>query len=153
MNPIPISDETRLAALVSDPTITSRRWADQAACTDSWSGVDAYFPENSEQPPADALNVCRSCPVSSECLATALVYESQVGYRFGWWGGIGPGERAQIAARLGIHTPGVPIALNDGEHADIARYLRSQDHTIVTIAAVLGCTERTVYRYLANPAA
>ena len=35
--------------------------------------------------------------------------------------------------------------------ADLARLLRAQNLTIPSIAAKLGCTERTVYRYLANP--
>lgn len=151
MNPIPLADETRLATLVSNLTATSCRWADQAACAHTSSGVDTYFPENGELPPADALSLCRSCPVAAECLATALVHESQDGYRFGWWGGVGPDERAQIALRLGLQT--VPVELDVREPADLARYLRSQEHTIASIAAVLGCTERTVYRYLANPAA
>lgn len=151
MNPIPRADEIRVAALVSNPTATSGRWTDQAACADISSGVDTYFPENGELPPADALNLCWSCPVAAECLATALVHESQDGYRFGWWGGVGPDERAQIALRLGLQT--VPVELDVREPADLARYLRSHDHTITSIAALLGCAERTVYRYLADPAA
>lgn len=151
MNPIPLAYESRLAALVSNPTATSRRWGERAACVHTSSGIDAYFPDDGELPPADALALCRSCPVATDCLATALVHESQDGYRFGWWGGVGPDERQQIAQQLGIQT--LPVELGIHEPADLARYLRSQDHTITSIAALLGCTERTVYRYLADPAA
>jgi hypothetical protein len=151
MNPIPLSEESRLAALVRNSTATSRRWEERAACVCLAPGIDAYFPDDGELPPADALVLCRWCPVATECLATALVHESQDGYRFGWWGGAGPAEREEIARRLGIKA--MPVELDVHEPADLARYLRSQDHTIASIAALLGCTERTVYRYLANPAA
>ena len=76
MNPIPLVDESRLVALVSDFATTSRRWDERAACADFPSGFDAYFPDDGELPSADALSPCRSCPVATECLATALVHES-----------------------------------------------------------------------------
>jgi hypothetical protein len=149
MNPIPLVDESFLVALVSE--FTNHRWDERAACADLPSGTDTYFPDRGEQPSADALALCTACPVVTECLATALIHESQAGYRFGWWGGIGPDEREQLARRLGIQT--VPVELDIRGPADLARYLRSQNLTIPSIAAKLGCTERTVYRYLADPAA
>jgi hypothetical protein len=151
MNPIPLADESRLAALVSNPIAMSCRWEERAACAHLSPDIDAYFPDDGELPPAEAMALCRSCPVAAECLATALVHESQDSYRFGWWGGVGPDKRQQIAKRLGIQT--LPAELDIREPADLARYLRSHEHTITSIAALLGCTERTVYRYLADPAA
>jgi hypothetical protein len=151
MTAIPLVDESRLVALVDDFTTTSRRWDERAACGDLPSGVDAYFPDDGELLPVNALALCRSCPVATECLATALIYESRSGYRFGWWGGVGPDEREELARRLGIET--VPVELDIRGPADLARLLRSQNLTIPSIAAKLGCTERAVYRYLANSAA
>lgn len=151
MNPTPFIDESCLVALVNDPTTTSRRWDKRAACADLSSGIDSYFPDEGELPPVDALTMCRSCPVGAECLATALIHESQSDYRFGWWGGLGPDGREQLAERLGIQT--IPVELDVRGPADLARYLRSQNLTVPSIAAKLGCTERTVYRYLANSAA
>ena len=62
MNPIPLVDESRLVALVSDFTTTSRRWDERAACADLPSGVDTYFPDDGELPPADALARCGRAP-------------------------------------------------------------------------------------------
>jgi hypothetical protein len=151
MNPIPLVDESCLVALVSDFTTTSRRWDKRAACANLPSSVDAYFPDGGESPSPDALALCLTCPVATECLASALIHESQSGYRFGWWGGVGPDGREQLAQRLGIQT--IPVELDIRGPADLARYLRSQNHTVPSIAAKLGCTERTVYRYLADSAA
>jgi hypothetical protein len=151
MNPIPPVDEVRLAALVNDLNTTSRRWDERAACVDLPSGPDAYFPDDGQLPSAAALAVCHSCPVVTECLAAALIHESRSGDRFGWWGGTGPDEREQLAQRHGIQT--TPVELDIRSPGDLARYLRSQDLPIPSIAAKLGCTERTVYRYLAASAA
>jgi hypothetical protein len=151
MNAIPLVDESRLVALLSDTTTTSRRWAERAACADLPPGADSYFPDDGKLPPVDALARCQSCPVAAQCLATALIHESQSGYRFGWWGGVGPDGREQLAQRLGIQT--IPVELDIRGPADLARYLRSQSLTVPSIAAKLGCTERTVYRYLADSAA
>lgn len=151
MTAIPLVDESRLVALVNDFTTTSRRWDERAACTDLPPGGDAYFPDDGELLPVNALALCRSCPVAAECLATALIHESRSGCRFGWWGGVGPDGREELARRLGIET--VPVELDIRGPADLARLLRSQNLTIPSIAAKLGCTERAVYRYLANSAA
>jgi hypothetical protein len=151
MNPIPLIDESHLVTLVNDLTTTSRRWDERAACADLPSGADADFPDDGELPPEDALARCQSCPVATQCLATALIHESRSGYRFGWWGGVGPDGREELARRLGIQT--MPVELDIRGPVDLARVLRSQNLTIPSIAAKLGCTERTVYRYLANSAA
>jgi len=151
MNPISLVDESRLVALVSDFITTSRRWDERAACAGLPFGVDAYYPDDSELPPDDALARCRSCPIGAQCLATALIHESRSGYRFGWWGGVGPDEREELARPLGIET--VTVELDIRGPAALARLLRSQDLTIPSIAAKLSCTERTVYRYLVGSAA
>ncbi|MDA8301165.1 MAG: WhiB family transcriptional regulator [Actinomycetota bacterium] len=151
MNPIPLVDESRLVNLVTNPTITAQRWAQRAACTGLRSAIHAYFPGDGDLPPVDALMCCFACPVATECLATALIHESQSGFRHGWWGGTSPEAREGIADRLCIET--VPVEFDIRGPADLARHLRSQNRTIPSIAVELGCTERTVYRYLAQSAA
>jgi hypothetical protein len=151
MYAIPAVEESRLVGLVTDATTTSRPWAQCAACGDIPSGIDAYFPEDGELPPAGALALCSSCPVATECLATALIHESRCAERDGWWGGLSPEAREDIAGRLGMQ----PASAEPDSQcpADIARRLRSENRTIPSIAAELGCTERTVYRYLGRTAA
>jgi hypothetical protein len=151
MNAIPLVDESRLMTLINDPAITHRRWADRAACADIPVADDPYFPDDGELPTIDALARCITCPVAHECLASAMVHEADEGLRFGWWGGCGPEERELLGERIDLPTEAVEI--DPRPPADLARLLRAQDRTIPSIAAELGCTERTVYRYLASPAA
>jgi hypothetical protein len=151
MTLIPLFDEARLVTLVNDPHTTTRRWDNRAACADLRLAGDPYFPDSGELPPTDALARCIACAVAHECLATALIHESQEGLRFGWWGGSSPEERELLAKHLGLATEQVEIDLR--RPADLARILRAQKRTIPSIAAELGCTERTVYRYLTSTAA
>lgn len=151
MTLIPFVDESRLVTLVNDPRTTTRRWDDRAACADLPPAGDPYFPEDGDLPPTEALARCITCTVAHDCLATALMHESEEGLRFGWWGGCSPDEREVLAKRIGLFTTQVEIDLR--QPADLARILRAQKRTIPSIAAELGCTERTVYRYLAGTAA
>jgi hypothetical protein len=151
MNPIPLVDEPRLVALLNDPTFTYRRWDERAACTGLPATGDPYFPDDGEIPPVEAMAPCLACPVAHECLATALIHEAEEGLRFGWWGGCSPDERELLAEHIGLHTRRVEI--DRRTPADLARILRAQNRTVPSIAAELGCTERTVYRYLAGTAA
>ncbi len=151
MTLIPLVDEFRLVTLVNDPRTTTRRWDDRASCADVALTGDPYFPEDGELPRADALARCMTCTVAHECLATALIHESEEGLRFGWWGGCSPDERQVLAERIKFATTQVEINLR--RPAALARILRAQKRTIPSIAAELGCTERTVYRYLTSTAA
>jgi hypothetical protein len=151
MTLIPLVDESRLVMLVNDPRTITRRWDNRAACADIPLADNPYFPEDGELPPTEALARCITCTVAHDCLANALVHESEEGLRFGWWGGCSPYERDVLAERIGLATTQVEIDLR--RPADLARILRAQNRTIPSIAAELGCTERTVYRYLASTAA
>jgi hypothetical protein len=152
MTTIPVFDETRLVALFMDPATTTNRWAGRAACIDRPTAADPYFPEDDQVPPADVLACCAGCPVAHECLATALVHEAIDGFRSGWWGGFGPAERQVLWGTLDLPAA-QPVAVDLRSPAAIARHLRAQRRTVAAIAAELGCTERTVYRYLAASAA
>ena len=151
MTTITLVDESRLVTLIQDPTTTSRGWDDRAACADLPRRGDPYFPEDGELPPIEALARCITCPVAHECLATALIHEREDGIRFGWWGGCSPEERDLLGEGVGLAIQQVEIDLRRA--ADLARILRAQNRTIASIAAELGCTERTVYRYLTSTAA
>lgn len=108
-----------------------------------------YFPEPGEVPPPDALARCDDCPVAAECLASALAHEAVDGDRHGWWGGLGPADRNRLWASLAPTADDLPIlAMRD--LVAIAIRLRSQRRSVKAIAAEIGCTERTVYRYLAT---
>lgn len=148
---LPLVDESRLVALISGGSATRPDWLADAACADIAVEFDPYFPEDEARPPASALDRCVGCPVAAECLATALVHEASDGFRVGWWGGYGPEDRHVLAERIGIRTE--IVEREPTGPADLARILRAQNRTIPSIAAELGCTERTVYRYLASTAA
>ncbi len=154
-HPLPAFEHSRLASLLSDPALTRRHWADRSLCRGL--SPDTYFPDLEADPdcapPPTALVRCRACPVSHECLATALFHENADGYRFGWWGGLSPESRAELWAEIGpgLTSPAVPP-----DHLDPpakARYLRDRRLTVAAIATQLGCSERTVHRYLAASAA
>lgn len=146
---IPI-DDSELVALVYDPGTIRRSWANEATCLTL--DHELFFPDEGEIPPPLALICCAACPVALHCLATALFHEIEDGDRYGWWGGMGPEERQALWGQLG--EPPDPEQTPEQENP-IGRVLRlrAQRHTIPTIAAELGCSERTVYRILAAHAA
>jgi hypothetical protein len=143
--------EDDLVPVVKDPATARQEWADQAACLDL-SGLP-YFPEDGEAPPTEALECCARCPVAQQCVACALQYEASDGYRYGWWGGCSPSERERIWTRIAPAVDGGLPDLPLSDRATIARALRTRRWTIAAIALEIGCTERSVYRYLSGPAA
>lgn len=151
MTVIPVLSEDHLAALVQDPAITRQIWAVAAVCRTVAS--DAFFPEEGQAPVEDVLAYCDRCRVAAECLATALVHEAADGSRHGWWGGLGPDDREVLWIRLGTPATPPPVEIDLRDPVAVARYLRNQRQTVPAIAAELGCSERTVYRYLAAHAA
>jgi hypothetical protein len=158
MIPKPSIDEGRLVDLLHDPATTRQDWQPMSLCRGT---NDDYFPDDGAGPPDEALLRCRACPVAHECLATALSHEAADGYRFGWWGGFGPDDRTALweqlaigfAARTGERSAPVNVDVGPTHPVAQARQLRAQQLTIAAIAAQLGCSERTVHRYLAAIAA
>ena len=150
MTEITLVDERIVMQLIDDPTTTQRQLHRGAACAPT---TDSPYLAEDRAPDDEALALCAVCPVRRECLAMALFYEARTEIRdedrFGWWGGLSPGERVAIARRIGITRPVVEFE----DIADRALRLRAEGHTVSSIASELGCAERTIYRYIAAAAA
>jgi WhiB family redox-sensing transcriptional regulator len=73
-------------------------WRDRAACRDV--DPDLFFPvdagESSLAQEARALAVCRTCPVTVDCLRFAMAHAE----RDGVWGGTTEGERNAASRNL-----------------------------------------------------
>lgn len=129
--------EQQLRNLIDHP---GKRDLDHASC--AGANTDAYHPE--EGPPDElTLFRCQGCPVRLACLALALRAEDSGG-RAGWYGGLGPADRDDIAAvlRLSVDQPATP------DRALEAARLRAEGWTVSEIAAQLACSRRTVHRYI-----
>ncbi len=153
---IPLSDTplpvpSGLADLLQDPGVLRQAWAKDAACRNTSYN---YLPDEGEPPP-DALRLCAVCPVASQCLATALLHEHACGLRDGWWGGLAPSERDTVWGSLNPAPGALPTPTQMEEEDPIRRALamRTRGYTVAAMAVELGCTKRTVYRYLAAAAA
>ena len=85
----------------------------QARCADSGLDADQWFPvsataESAAGEAADALAVCRSCPVRSLCLALSLLHWD-VG-QYGVWGGLVAADRAGLRRQMLAPAPTVSAA-------------------------------------------
>jgi WhiB family redox-sensing transcriptional regulator len=70
-------------------------WFDQAACKGEDPGL--WHPDGlrNQTAAAQAVAICRTCPVRTDCLEHALEHDEWLGV----WGGTQPAERHRIAAR------------------------------------------------------
>lgn len=75
----------------------NHRWQHQAACATTSPECNAWTPA-AEAPsvPIELYNICRSCPVRSRCLNTAVI-DDEAGY----WAGTTTSDR-QVLAATGI---------------------------------------------------
>lgn len=105
-------------------------WLDGALCAEV--GGDLFFPEEpvSQHNYAAARRICGACPVRVQCLQFAL--DEHIGE--GMFGGLTPHERRKMSG-TGESSSGQRVA-------ELAR----AGLTPAGIAAVLGVTERHVYR-------
>jgi WhiB family transcriptional regulator, redox-sensing transcriptional regulator len=72
-------------------------------CVSSRIDPDQWFPVAKDavvarEEAADAIDVCRSCPVRAECLEYSLRHGSDFGV-YGVWGGMVEGERRLLRRR------------------------------------------------------
>lgn len=74
------------------PITQERPWVVFSACRDKDS--DLFFPETRAQE-REALSICASCPVQTECLDYA--FEADI--RFGIWGGTTEKQRRRLIRR------------------------------------------------------
>ena len=76
------------------PLVRPESWLDDAACRGV--GTDVFYPEKPTRAGAQyraAQRICRSCPVTAECLTAGMDDPHGV------WGGLTPAERAQMKER------------------------------------------------------
>ncbi|MCI3223804.1 WhiB family transcriptional regulator [Streptomyces sp. NP-1717] len=122
---------------------SQHRYSVRAACR----GVDVslYHPEDGDGPAEGPLATCVGCEGRLECLALALRAEDPEA-RHGWYGGLGPAERDRIAVMLRLAKTATPLP----DRALTAIRLGREGWRINDIAQVLGCSRRTVQRYLGS---
>ena len=113
----------------------------RAACRDV--DVDLYHPADGETPAEGSLAMCVSCGGRLECLALALRAEEPEA-RHGWYGGLGPADRDRVAAMLRLPKGTTPLP----DRALTVIRLSRDGWRINDIAQELGCSRRTVQRYL-----
>lgn len=129
--------ERELRELINHPADNS---LELAAC--AGTDPDVYHPDEG-QPDELSLFRCTGCPARLACLALALRAEDAEA-REGWYGGLGPADRDAIAPFLRLAPP---QPTPPGRAVDAAR-LRASGWTVNQIAEQLGCSRRTVQRYL-----
>jgi AraC-like DNA-binding protein len=116
----------------------------------AYVGMDpALFHPDRGRPPELALARCFGCPARMPCLALAFRTEDP-DLRTGWYGGLGPSDLDAVADSLNLGGP-EDVSLRDP--AVRAEELRMAGWTVNAIAAELGCSRRTVQRYLRRSAA
>ena len=133
--------ELELHALIHHPDgMSLDRQLGAAACRGM--GPDAFHPDDG-RPDDIVVARCTSCQARLACLALALRAEDPDA-RQGWYGGLGPNDRDDIAAALSLEAPEPPPP----DRAVPAARLRAAGWTVAAIATELGCSRRTVQRYL-----
>lgn len=82
--------------------ITTNQWMNDAAC--AGYETDLWFPDSYKSQRTrvkEALKICHTCPVRSQCLEFALDNEEE----FGIWGGLTEGQRYELLRRSKAAKP------------------------------------------------
>lgn len=133
--------EPELRALIRQPARGPLdRQLRRAACRGM--DPDAFHPDEG-RPDDPVLAPCTGCSARLACLALALRTE-EPDSRCGWYGGLGPEDRDDAASALGLATPEASVT----DRAVQAARLRASGLTVEAVATELGCSRRTVQRYL-----
>ena len=80
----------------------TRDWTTNAAC--NGYPPELWFPADSDtETQAEAVRICRTCPVRRDCLIDAMTAETgrQASTRWGIWGGYTPVERVMLERMQG----------------------------------------------------
>lgn len=91
-------------------------WLDDAAC--AGLPIEAFFVQAGHVIDEEVLNVCRGCPVRSDCLRHA--YKSELNITGGYFAGMSPGQRREMTYEQAVefcntdvlvdHSPETPVA-------------------------------------------
>jgi WhiB family redox-sensing transcriptional regulator len=119
-------------------------WMAQGRCRET--DPELFFPE-AGVPQAEALRICHSCEVRTQCLNFALAHGER-----GVWGGTNDAQRRRILR----DEQATPVTVMDPVKAqrDAAVHrLTAEGCSAAEIAKRLGCTPRTVTRARTQEAA
>ncbi|MGH7192129.1 MAG: WhiB family transcriptional regulator [Candidatus Saccharimonadales bacterium] len=83
------------------PLAAPGSWVRQALCATADPGI--FFLAH-DDPAVKAKEICRRCPVTTDCLQHALDGHEQ----YGIWGGLNPAERANLRRKLRSSNQGRP---------------------------------------------
>lgn len=116
---VPIRYPRSMATRPVMPEGTRARWAQvirHAQCARDAADPDVWFPVSTapagvRREAAEAVAICRTCPVRDRCLELSLRHWD-IG-RHGIWGGLLPAERADIRRLLLIEQAGSPEPLGE----------------------------------------
>ena len=79
----------------NDPLRPTSAWMQHGACRSEYTDPEWWWPRDVNDPNTPvALTICRDCRVRDLCLDYAIQHNE----REGIWGGVGPAERARMAA-------------------------------------------------------
>lgn len=67
-------------------------WLDDTACAEM--GIESFFVQAGHVIDEEVLNVCRGCPVRSDCVTHA--YDEKLNVTGGYFGGLSPGQRREM---------------------------------------------------------
>lgn len=118
--------------------MSSREWMDSALCAQT--DPELWFPDNGGNY-RPAHRICARCPVRVECAEYAEDIERGLShpYRHGAWAGTTPRARASARTESAAQV-----------RDDKIRRLTEAGWAATSIADHLGCTDRTVWRVLAE---
>lgn len=136
---------TRLATKNASP---DGYWRDYAACA-GHDRADLFFPVGqgpvAKEQTEEAKAICRTCPVTEQCLRWALETRQDVGV----WGGLSEKERRRFHGRRSTgNRPAGVSALDHILSNQLDEYLDLEGRGLepLEIARELGTNVQTVYR-------
>ncbi|KZM71105.1 WhiB family transcriptional regulator [Nocardia terpenica] len=111
--------------------------------------IDPFFPRQSQRRDAErAIAICKTCPVTSECLDHALANFCDEGI----WGGQTAKERMQLRISKGMRRPPQEPLLSPAESDEVrTKYLKNCETIghggVAALAVEYNVSQRTIWRY------
>jgi WhiB family transcriptional regulator, redox-sensing transcriptional regulator len=99
-------------------SIPSVSWMDRAACVSADLDHDAWHPSTAAYTSdnVEAVRLCRTCPVSDECLAFAVAHNLEHGIFGGLTGEQRKAMRTAAKVRVSVRKVEGMWQVSDGEH-------------------------------------